>query len=148
MQQHGEKMLKVKVITVGKCKESWLQEALAEYEKRLQKTLELSWIEAKNDAQLEALLLLEPFIALDPKGELLESPALSKKLMHLFEEKGSRLTFAIGGPDGFTPKLLQKALWRWSLSPLTFTHQATRLILTEQLYRSLEIAKGSPYHKE
>jgi 23S rRNA (pseudouridine1915-N3)-methyltransferase len=141
-------MLKVKVITVGKCKESWLQEALAEYDKRLKGTVEISWTEAKNDAQLETLLLQEQFIALDPKGELLESPSLSQKLMHLFEEKGSRLTFAIGGAVGFTPQLLQKAIWRWSLSPLTFTHQATRLLLVEQLYRSFEIAKGSPYHKE
>ncbi len=140
-------MLKVKVITIGKCKESWLQEALAEYDKRLKGTMEISWVETKNDAQFEAQLLQEPFIGLDPKGELLESPALSQKLMQLFEEKGSRLTFAIGGAAGFTPELLQKAIWRWSLSPLTFTHQATRLILAEQLYRSIEIAKGSPYHK-
>lgn len=140
-------MLKVKVITTGKCKEPWLQDALAEYEKRLSKSAEILWIEAKNDAHLAELLEKEPFIALDPKGEMLDSPALSAKLMRLFEEKGSRLTFGIGGPDGFSQSLLQKAFWRWSLSPLTFTHQATRLILTEQLYRSFEIARGSPYHK-
>lgn len=139
-------MLKVKVIVTGKCKEAWLQAALAEYEKRLRGSLELSWQEAKNDSHLEALLD-EEFIALDPKGELLESPAFSAKLMRFFSERGSRLTFAIGGPAGFSLELLKKAFWRWSLSPLTFTHQATRLILAEQLYRALEIAKGSPYHK-
>jgi len=140
-------MLKVKVIVTGRCKEAWLQAALAEYEKRLQGSLEICWVEAKSDAHLETLLQEEPFIALDPKGELLESHAFSAKLMRLFSEKGSRLTFAIGGAAGFTPQLLQKAIWRWSLSPLTFTHQATRYLLAEQLYRALEIAKGSPYHK-
>lgn len=140
-------MLKVKVITTGKCKEAWLQEALAEYEKRLSKTAEILWIEARNNAHLAELLKEEPFIALDPKGELLDSLALSSKLMKLFADRGSRLTFGIGGPDGFSPDLLKKALWRWSLSPLTFTHQATRLILAEQIYRSFEISRGSPYHK-
>lgn len=140
-------MLKVKVITMGKCKESWLQEALAEYEKRLSKTVEIAWIEAKDEARAFDLLKEGPFIALDPKGELLDSFALSAKLMRLFAERGSRLTFGIGGPEGFSSDLLKQTLWRWSLSPLTFTHQATRLILAEQLYRSFEIARGSPYHK-
>src|SRR5690606_8531340 len=128
----------VKVITMGKCKEAWLQEALAEYEKRLSSSVSISWIEAKSDLQLNTLLEEEPFIALDPKGELLNSETLSVKLMRLFIEKGSRLTFGIGGPSGFSPQILEKALWRWSLSPLTFTHQATRLLLTEQIYRSFE----------
>ncbi len=140
-------MLKVKVIATGKCKEAWLQEALAEYEKRLSKRVELVWVEAKNDAHLTELIGKDPFIALDPKGELLDSPALSDKLMRLFAERGSRLTFAIGGPEGFSETLLRQAFWRWSLSPLTFTHQAARLILAEQLYRSFEIDRGSPYHK-
>lgn len=140
-------MLKVKVIATGKCKEPWLQEALAEYEKRLSKRAELLWVEAKSDVHLAELLGGESFIALDPKGELLDSPALSNKLMRLFAEKGSRLTFAIGGPNGFSGELLQRAFWRWSLSLLTFTHQATRLILAEQLYRAFEIDRGSPYHK-
>lgn len=141
-------MLKVKVIAAGQCKEPWLKLALAEYEKRLSSHLALTWIETTTPKQLESQLLLkEPFIALDPKGELLDSVSFSKKLVRLFEERGSRLTFAIGGPDGFSDSLLQKAIWRWSLSPLTLTHQMTRLLLIEQVYRALEIAKGSPYHK-
>ncbi len=140
-------MLKVKVITMGKCKEAWLQEALAEYEKRLSKRALISWVEAESEAQLAKLLESEPYIALDPKGELLDSLSLSSKLMRLFVEKGSRITFGIGGPDGIPPSLLEKAIWRWSLSPLTFTHQTTRLLLVEQLYRAFEIDRGSPYHK-
>lgn len=140
-------MFKVKVLTVGKCKEAWIKSALAEYEKRLQGTLNISWIETKNDEQFASYLAQEPFIALDPNGDMIDSNALSGKLMRLFEEKGSRLSFAIGGHEGFPPELLKTAHWRWSLSPLTFTHQAVRFLLIEQIYRSLEIAKGSSYHK-
>jgi 23S rRNA (pseudouridine1915-N3)-methyltransferase len=141
-------MLKVKVIATGKCKEGWLKDALAEYEKRLSPHLELTWIETKGDEQLKKLLWEEAsFIGLDPGGEMLSSSELSRKLIGLFEIEGAHLTFAIGGPDGFNRQILQKAIWRWSLSRLTFTHQLTRLILIEQIYRSLEIAKGSPYHK-
>lgn len=141
-------MLKVKVIAPGKSKEPWLKMALKEYEKRFTATLELQWIEPKDNPHLQTLLAQEnSYIALDPKGELLDSLALSQKLMRLFELGGSKLIFALGGPEGFPPDCLQKASWKWSLSPLTFTHQIARLILVEQLYRALEIAKGSRYHK-
>jgi 23S rRNA (pseudouridine1915-N3)-methyltransferase len=141
-------MLKVKVIAPGKCKEPWLKTALKEYEKRLTATLELRWMEPKDNQHLQTILAQEDsYIALDPKGELFDSIALSQKLMHRFEEGGSKLTFALGGPEGFPSDSLQKASWKWSLSPLTFTHQIARLILVEQLYRALEIAKGSRYHK-
>jgi 23S rRNA (pseudouridine1915-N3)-methyltransferase len=56
------------------------------------------------------------------------------------------LTFVIGGPEGLPPSL-KKYPDRLSLSPLTFTHQIVRLVLVEQLYRAIEIAKGSSYHK-
>ena len=139
-------MLKVKVIAVGKFKETWLEAALAEYEKRLSPSLRFEWLFPRDDQELGALLE-PPFIALAPKGELLDSPTFSRKLLQLFERQGSRLVFAIGGPDGIPAPLLKRALFCWSLSPLTFTHQIVRLILVEQIYRALEIAKGSPYHK-
>ena len=141
-------MFKVKVLTIGKCKEAWLVEALAEYEKRLKGTLSLEWSLAKNDAQLLDWLEQEPFyILLDPKGEQLASEDLSEKLIHFFTQQGSRLVFAIGGAEGFPPQASKRASYILSLSRLTFTHQITRLILVEQLYRSLEIEKGSNYHK-
>ncbi len=141
-------MLKVNVVAFGKCKESWLQEALAEYEKRLIGRLEFTWIEPKTESQLERCLMQESsFIALDPKGEACTSERFSQKLSSLFETQGSRLVFSIGGPDGFSANLLRKASWRLSLSPMTFTHQLARLVLVEQIYRALEIARGSPYHK-
>lgn len=136
-------MFKVKVLTIGRCKEEWLAAALAEYEKRLKGKLSIEWILAKDDAQLIDWALAEPFIALDPKGELLTSEAWSEKMIKL----GLRLTFVIGGAEGLPSQILKQAQFKWSLSPLTFTHQITRLILVEQLYRAMEIERGSRYHK-
>ena|SRR3990167_1227216 len=139
-------MLKVKIYTIGKCKESWLQEAIDEYEKRLSHHIQVEWILAKNEEELQNKII-SPFICLDVQGELVDSIHLSKKLMKLFEIGGSRLHFLIGGAHGIPKTLLEKSIWKWSLSPLTFTHQMTRLLLLEQLYRAQEIAEGTSYHK-
>ncbi len=141
-------MLKVKVIVVGSCKEPWLKVALAEYEKRLLGECSIHWVEAKDDARLLQLLGNEKhYVALSPQGELLDSVSCSQKIMKLFEKGGAKISFVIGGPEGLSDVILQGALWQWSLSSLTFTHQIVRLVLLEQIYRSLQIFKGSPYHK-
>jgi 23S rRNA (pseudouridine1915-N3)-methyltransferase len=136
-------VFKVKVLTIGRCKEEWLAAALAEYEKRLQGKLSVEWRLAKDDAQLVEWASGESIIALDPKGELLTSEAWSQKMFQL----GLKLTFVIGGAEGLAPQIIKEARFVWSLSPLTFTHQITRLILMEQLYRATEIQRGSRYHK-
>ncbi|PIS03042.1 MAG: 50S rRNA methyltransferase [Chlamydiae bacterium CG10_big_fil_rev_8_21_14_0_10_42_34] len=136
-------MFKVKVLTIGKCKEKWLSSALLEYEKRLKGKLSMEWILAKDDTQLTEMALKESFIALDPKGTLLSSEQWCEKMMTL----GLRLVFVIGGAVGLSEQLKKHAQFIWSLSPLTFTHQITRLILAEQLYRATEIERGSQYHK-
>jgi 23S rRNA (pseudouridine1915-N3)-methyltransferase len=141
-------MLKAKIYSVGKTKEAWLIEALQEYETRLKSTLAVEWILPKTEDQLEAFLIKEPyFICLDPKGKLMSSKAFSQFLQEQFVTHGSRLSFAIGGDMGFPPAVKARASSFLSLSPMTFTHQLTRLILVEQLYRALEIQKGSRYHK-
>ena len=137
-------MFKVKIIAIGRSKEAWLNAALAEYEKRLQGRMQLEWLLAENDGELAACCRKEPLlIALDLKGDLLSSEGFSEKWMRL----GARAAFVIGGPEGLPQEVLKLAHWRWSLSPLTFTNQMVRLLLVEQLYRALEIARGSPYHK-
>lgn len=136
-------MFKVKVLTIGRCKEEWLSTAIAEYEKRLTGKLSIEWQLAKDDAQLLDWAMKEAYIALDPKGELLSSEAWSAKMVKM----GPRLTFIIGGHEGLAPQILKEAQFKWSLSPLTFTHQITRLLLIEQIYRAMEIERGSRYHK-
>jgi 23S rRNA (pseudouridine1915-N3)-methyltransferase len=140
-------MLKVKILLVGKTKESWLEEALAEYLKRLKNTVSIEWIWAKDDVHLLELARKELHsICLDPSGKTFTSEQFSSFLFQNWEKHGSRLTFVIGGPDGLPQELKNHSLLI-SLSPLTFTHQMTRLILIEQIYRAIEIYKGSNYHK-
>ena len=137
-------MFKVKIIAQGRCKEPWMLAALAEYEKRLKGRLQIEWILAEESEEFIAFCQKEPhLIALDIQGEALSSEAFSEKWIR----RGTRSAFAIGGPEGLPNSVLKQAQWRWSLSPLTFTNQMVRVILVEQLYRAMEIARGSPYHK-
>lgn len=133
-------MLKIKIISPGKMKESWLKEALAEYEKRLKGILSIEWVfkEVAPDS---------PYICLDPKGKTFTSLTFSKFLYNEWEGCGSRLTFVIGGPEGLSQEILSGAHHTLSLSSLTFTHQVARLLLLEQIYRATQIEKNTPYHK-
>ena len=130
-------MLRIKIISPGKHKESWLIAALAEYEKRLTIDAKIEWVFPK-----ELSLKNEKYSLLDVKGKLLTSEQFSS-----FLTSDLTHTFVIGGPDGPSKEILENASFRFSLSPLTFTHQFARLILLEQIYRGLQIAKGSLYHK-
>jgi len=139
-------MFKVKISSVGRSREPWLKIALEEYEKRLSHQLEIEWRIAKDDADLLEKITT-PLIALDAQGEQVSSEHLAKKLSSLLITQGSRLHFLIGGPNGIPKKILEQSAWIWSLSRLTFTHQMTRLILLEQLYRWVQIESGTAYHK-
>jgi 23S rRNA (pseudouridine1915-N3)-methyltransferase len=141
-------MFKIKIFTVGKTKESWLQQATEEYHKRIKNTIQVEWVLCKNDEQLVSTLEKESsWISLDPKGSLLSSEEFSTFLFSELEEEGSRLNLVIGGAEGLAPSIRKKSKSLISLSKMTFTHQITRLILLEQIYRALEIRKGSGYHK-
>jgi 23S rRNA (pseudouridine1915-N3)-methyltransferase len=140
-------MLKVKILSIGKTKEEWLDLAIKEYMKRLQPVVLFEFCLFKNNIQLIAATEKEKmFIGLDPAGIPMDSESFSDFLIQALEENGSRLTFIIGGPEGL-PQILKEQGNLVSLSPLTFTHQLTRLILIEQIYRTMEIRKGSHYHK-
>lgn len=139
-------MLKIKIYSVGKTKESWLEDALEEYLKRLSPYMQIETLWAREDEHLIAILGSTPAIALDPLGKEYDSPAFSRFLFQQFEKQGSRLTFVIGGPEGL-PRSLKEHAMLISLSKLTFTHQITRLVLLEQLYRAQQIQLCSPYHK-
>ncbi len=129
--------MRIKIISPGKNKESWLLEALAEYEKRLSRDVKLEWIFPK-----ELTLIEGPYALLDVEGKKLSSVEFSQYLM----SKPAH-TFVIGGAEGPPKEIKEKASFKFSLSDMTFTHQMVRLILLEQIYRGLEIHKGSKYHK-
>jgi len=136
-----------KILSVGKNKEEWLETAINLYKDRLKGTATFTFIWAKNDQQLEAFALKEKFlIALDPQGPMLTSEGFAHFLEKQWMEQGATLTFVIGGAEGLPSSIREKAPLL-SLSKMTFTHQMARLILVEQIYRALEILKGSGYHK-
>ena len=138
-------MLKLTIISPHKTKESWLNEAIQDYEKRLSHSIKVFWKYARDDTQLEKLLP-KNYICLDPKGSQMTSEHFSKFLENAWVKEGSSLCFLIGGAEGI-PLHLKKDKQMISLSLMTFTHQMVRLIFIEQIYRALEISKGSQYHK-
>jgi len=141
-------MYKIKIFSIGKSREEWLGTALSEYEKRLKGQVQIEWVLVKNDQTLiEKVSQEKGVIALDPKGKALTSPDFSRYLITSLQTNGSRLAFVIGGDIGLPDVIKQQAVGLLSLSKMTFTHQMTRLILIEQIYRALSIERGSPYHK-
>ena len=134
-------------LSVGKNKESWLEQALAEYQKRLRSTLQLEFQWVKDDQQLLTQANKSPnLIGLDPTGKMMSSEQFSDWLHQQWASRGAHLTMIIGGAEGLPPSL-KSQIPLISLSKMTFTHQITRLVLAEQIYRAIEINKGSPYHK-
>ncbi len=139
-------MIKISILSIGKTKEKWLEEACSEYVKRLSYQVQFTFLWAKNDLQLIDWAVKESqVLCLDPSGQLLTSEKLADKLELSWIEGGSKLTLVIGGPKGLPLALKKFPLL--SLSPLTFTHQIARLVLMEQIYRAVEIKKGTKYHK-
>jgi 23S rRNA (pseudouridine1915-N3)-methyltransferase len=140
-------MLKIKILSVGKFKDDWLENAIEIYTQRLTGKMQIEWAFAKDDKQLLQLLSNEPnVICLDPEGLMQTSEEFSLYLFKSLEKGGSRLSFVIGGAEGL-PNTIKKQYPLISLSRLTFTHQMARLLLIEQIYRAMEIQKGTDYHK-
>lgn len=148
------------ILCIGKLKESYAREACEEYIKRLSPYLKITITEIPETPfkdihdrekiqnteaeKIKKHLKKDAFIiALHPDAKPLDSIAFSKKLQH-WEQQPS-VTFIIGGPLGIAAEILTQAHEKLSLSPLTFTHQMTRVILLEQLYRGVMIGKGK-YH--
>jgi 23S rRNA (pseudouridine1915-N3)-methyltransferase len=140
-------MYRIRIFIIGKNKERWLKEAVEQYQQRMKATTSIEWIECRNNAQLiKQVESLPHVVCLDEKGQLMSSVEFSGWLTNKLQSGGSRLDLVIGGAEGLPESLRQ--LPSISLSPMTLTHQAVRLFLVEQIYRGLEIAAGSPYHKE
>jgi 23S rRNA (pseudouridine1915-N3)-methyltransferase len=139
---------RIRVLAVGKVRKDWVREGLATYRKRLPGITVLELRESSPEREAEALLAElrgdEQLVALSEEGQTLGSAQLAERL----RDSGSgRLAFVIGGADGLTPRLKQRAAWTLSLSPLTFPHDLARLLLLEQLYRAQTILQGGPYHR-
>jgi 23S rRNA (pseudouridine1915-N3)-methyltransferase len=153
-------VLHVTILAVGKVKEKYLREGLAEYEKRLSPYIKLEIKELPDEPlrqemekakESEGERILKGvkdgayLVVLDPKGKQLSS----KEFGDWFgarEMSGQEVFFVIGGASGLAEKVKNRADAALSFSRLTFPHQLFRLILLEQIYRSYKILRGEPYH--
>ena len=143
----------IKILCIGKIKDSFYQDAIKEYMKRLSKYHKVI-IEELPDSnkQKEEELLLKKInqkdynIVLDIEGKMLNSIELSNHIDKTFQIN-SNITFIIGGSDGLTEKVKEIADFKLSFSKLTFPHQLFRAILLEQIYRSFKILNHETYHK-
>lgn len=142
-------MPKIRLIFIGKTKERYLQEGIAEYIKRLRPYCKLEIIELKDEGMEKEAKRLEKYLSpntylLDANGKAMDSIEFSQFLKSKSEMPS--LTFIIGGAEGISESLKAKTPLI-SLSKLTFTHEMCRLFLLEQLYRSFQILSNRPYHK-
>lgn len=148
----------IRILAVGKKHESWVQDGIERYQKRLKRPYDIEWIllphsarEGDQARQDESQRLIDRLsdrdfvILLDERGENISSPQLSHLLETTFAAARS-VTIIIGGAYGVDERVQERADFIWSLSLLVFPHQLVRLILAEQLYRAQEIASGNPYH--
>jgi 23S rRNA (pseudouridine1915-N3)-methyltransferase len=139
---------RIRILAVGKVRKSWVREGLTMYLKRLPGLTVLELRESSPEREAEALLAElrgdEQLVALSEEGQPLGSAQLAERLR---DSGSSRLAFVIGGADGLTQRLKQRAAWTLSLSPLTFPHDLARLLLLEQIYRAQTILQGGPYHR-
>lgn len=146
--------MKITLIVVGKLKEKFLVDGVAEYLKRLKKFARVEICEVPEcrtlDEEAQRILSLVPkdswLCVLDVAGSELKSEDFAKKIAALALDGMSNLTFAIGGAFGLGEELKHAADFRLSLSQMTLTHQMTRLVLVEQIYRAFKINRNEPYH--
>ncbi len=145
-------MQKIYFVVVGKIKESFYRDAVAEYAKRLSRfaKLEINEIPEGINPESEAEDILRACkgytIALAIEGEKLSSEGLAKKMRTLVDE-GKEITFVIGSSCGLADAVKKRADYKLSFSDMTFPHQLMRVVLAEQVYRAFMINAGATYHK-
>lgn len=159
--------MKITILCVGKIKEKFYRDAIAEYEKRLSRYCKLEIIEVadektpdgaselvemqikeKEAERMEKYLRDGAYVcALAIDGKQLDSVELSEKIEKLGTSGTSHIIFLIGGSLGMADSLLKRADMKLSFSKMTFPHQLMRVILLEQVYRAYRIMNNEPYHK-
>lgn len=159
--------MEIRIITVGKIKEKYLSDGIAEYAKRLSRYCKLNFCQIADEKtpdkasealntqikDIEGERLMKHIreqdyvIALAIDGKMLDSVELSEKIEKLGVSGISSIAFVIGGSLGLSDRVLKRADYKLSFSKMTFPHQLMRVILLEQIYRAYRIMKNEPYHK-
>ena len=156
--------MKLLVAAVGTRLPDWMNTGFHEYSKRMPRELPLELVEVKPEPRttgktVEVMMAAEAKrieaalpsrcrrIALDERGEALDTQTLAKRLGQ-WQDGGDDVAFLIGGPDGLDPALKQGAHERLRLSSLTLPHGLARVVLAEALYRAHSLRSGHPYHRD
>ncbi|MCR1901717.1 23S rRNA (pseudouridine(1915)-N(3))-methyltransferase RlmH [Ligilactobacillus apodemi] len=159
--------MNIKIVCVGKLKEKYLKQGIAEYAKRLSKFCKFKIVEVSDEkapeklspAQMEAVKEKEGerilhkikdkeyVYALAIEGKERSSEEFAAELAQLGTYGHSDVTFVIGGSLGLSPAVLKRSNTKISFGRFTLPHQLMRLVLSEQIYRGFMINNGSPYHK-
>lgn len=153
--------MKINIISVGKIKESYFNDGIEEYKKRISKYSNIELITVMDESndldektvkkkEGERILSKIPnnsyTIVLDLKGKELDSVEFSKKMDEI-TNVSSTINFIIGGSLGLDDEVIDKANYRLCFSKFTFPHKLMKLILLEQIYRSFKINNNESYHK-
>ena len=159
--------MRITLITVGKIKEKYLKDAIAEYQKRLGSYCKLEIIEVADEKtpdnasevveeqirNKEGERILKHIkddayvVTLEINGKQLSSEELADKMEKLGVQGTSHIMFIIGGSIGLGKEVMKRSNFALSFSKMTFPHQLMRVILLEQVYRGYRIINGEPYHK-
>lgn len=155
--------MKIHFWSVGKPHESFVKEGVEMFTKRISNYFSVQWniipmpknagvmdgemLKVKEGETILSLLAKDDFlILLDERGKSFTSEALAKFLEQRTVESVKNVIFLIGGAYGVSDDVMQRANFKWSLSPLVFPHQLVRLILAEQIYRACSIMRNEKYH--
>ena len=152
------------IINIGRVRQGFVREGVAEYLKRFPRDIQVSLedlgLPSGDESRTpklqadEAQQLLKRVPArtklflLDEKGKSVSSLEFAQLIQSMWQTGSNEIVFAIGGANGWGDIVRARSHQLLSLSPLTYPHQLTRLILVEQLYRAVSIIKGGPYHRE
>lgn len=159
--------MNITIVCVGKIKESFYRDAIAEYAKRLSKyckfrieevadeeckenasAAEEEAVKTKEGERILKKISASAFVyVLAIQGKKLDSVGFSEELSKLFVGGKSDICFVIGGSIGLSDEVMQRADKKLSFSDMTFPHQLMRVILSEQIYRAFRIMNHEPYHK-
>lgn len=150
-------MLTIEIIAVGKIKEKYFTDALAEYSKRLGRycnfkiTQVADFPDDANEMQREAELILPKIkgvcVPLCVEGKQMSSEELAQFISRTSVEGNSHICFIIGGSNGLDDRVKNMGKLKLSFSRMTFPHQLMRVVLAEQIYRAFKIINNESYHK-
>jgi 23S rRNA (pseudouridine1915-N3)-methyltransferase len=142
--------MRLRLVMLGKTRRPELQALIDEYVKRISRSVPVEIVELREtEAALKKFAFDQPsaIVLLDDRGKALDSEAFAKWIGEHRDRGTRQLIFACGGADGFPPEFLRQAHQKISLSPMTYSHELARVMLTEQLYRAFAILSGSAYPK-